>query len=108
MESLADLQGTLQSVGVDTKGFEAFMQRGAEGDQQLAASMREAEEANGCGVPYFVYEDSTTGKRLGLFGREHLALIRLKMHTEGLQRRDDVMPPPEFSFAYRPATTAKL
>ena len=91
MESLAQLQGTLQSVGADTAAFLPFMEGGGAGDEALRASNEAAEAAGAVGVPHYVFHQAD-GRQLGLFGREHLALLRLKLHAEGLARTADVSP----------------
>ena len=56
-------------------------------------------EADVCvGVPHYVFDDATSGRRLGLFGREHLAVIREKFQAMGLARTPDVRP--DFSHAW--------
>ena len=49
MESLAQLQGTLQSVGADTAAFLPFMEGGGAGDEALRASNEAAEAAGAVG-----------------------------------------------------------
>jgi 2-hydroxychromene-2-carboxylate isomerase len=99
LESLKQLQTTLKEADVDLTGFEVFMTSGGEGDAALAACNAAAEATGVTGVPHYVFDDPATGGPLGLFGREHLALIREKFHAAGLARRPDVEP--EFSHAWR-------
>ena len=69
------------------------------GTAELESCIAEA-EADGCvGVPHYVFDDATSGRRLGLFGREHLAVIREKFQAMGLARTPDVRP--DFSHAWR-------
>ena len=69
------------------------------------STMAKADAAGFTGVPHYVFNDTTSGRELGLFGREHLALIREKLGAEGLARSPEVRP--EFSHAWR-GTLAKL
>ena len=99
VESLECLRGTLTETGARTDGFEAFMAPDGRGEVELAACMAKAEAAGCTGVPHYVLDDASSGWELGLFGREHLALIREKFSAEGLARRPDVRP--GFSHAWR-------
>lgn len=97
MECLHNLSATLESIGCPVQGLEEFMAIGGDGDSLLEEARLDA-EANGiAGTPHYVVE--VGGRRLGLFGREHLALIRHKLHEEGLARGPHVTP--EFSHAWR-------
>ena len=63
--------------------------------------MKCAEDANNSGlvgVPHFVFHDVMSDRQLGLFGREHLALLRFKLSQEGLARNESVRA--EFSHAW--------
>merc|ERR1719329_460333 len=99
MESVAQLCETLRDVGVmGTGGFEAYAALGGPGDAELQECQRAAEKSGVAGTPHYRFADGA-GKQFGLFGREHLALIRLKMHGAGLARRADVRP--DFSHAWQ-------
>ena len=50
------------------------------------------------GVPHYVFFDHTIDRHVGLFGREHLALIRSKLSAQGLTRNESVRS--EFSRAW--------
>jgi hypothetical protein len=67
------------------------MEPGGEGDQALQQSQAAAEEDGIVGVPHYSFDDSA-GKRLQLFGREHLALIRGKLQADGLAKHSGVSP----------------
>ena len=99
VESLEQLKTTLKEAGVDLADFDVFMTSGGQGDAALAACNAAAEATGVTGVPQYVFDDPTTGGRVGLFGREHLALSREKFHAAGLARRPDVEP--AFSHAWR-------
>ena len=63
--------------------------------------MQSAAEGTGAvGVPHYVWWGGGGCRPLGLFGREHLALLRGKMHAAGLARRPSVSP--GISHAYVP------
>lgn len=99
LESYAQLSGTLAGVGADTEGLEDYVSEGGAGDVGLEACHERA-EASGCvGVPHYVVHDNQWDRELGLFGREHLALIRTKLTAEGLARHTNVTP--DFSHAWR-------
>ena len=71
------------------------------GAEELESCMAKAEAAGFTGVPHYVFHDAPSGKEIGLFGREHLALIREKFGAEGLARSPAVRP--EFSHAWHGA-----
>ncbi len=101
VESHEQLCHTLAEAGASTDGFETFMAPDGAGDVELAGCVAKAEAAGITGVPHYVFDDASSGRNLGLFGREHLALIREKFHAEGLARTPDVRP--EFSHAWHGA-----
>ena len=99
LESFGELSATLADIGADTQGLEEFTAEGGAGEIQLKACQEQA-EASGCvGVPHYVLHDAARDRELGLFGREHLALIRTKLAAEGLSRSADVSA--DFSHAWR-------
>ena len=98
VESLDQLRTTLTEVGGESDEFEAFMAPGGSGEVELKNCLAKAEAAGISGVPHYVFHDDVLGRELGLFGREHLALIRKKLATAGLARSPDVRP--EFSHAW--------
>lgn len=98
LESAQQLRAACDGVGADTTGFDKYVQPGGEGEDALAQTMHTA-EANGLvGTPHYVYTDHEKARRIGLFGREHLALIRGKFITAGLARQADVVA--EFSHTW--------
>ncbi len=98
LESFDQLRASLGDLGGDVAGLEEFVVPGGPAAQELARHMREAESTGFVGAPHYVFRDSVTKRDVGLFGREHLALIRAKLSAEGLARRGDVRP--EFSHAW--------
>ena len=105
MESLEQLRGTLVAIGAHTDSFEAYMASNGAGDIKLQSCMTKAEASGFTGVPHYVFYDTVLGRELGLFGREHLTLIREKFAADGLARTTSVRP--EFSHAWR-GNPAKL
>jgi len=101
IESLKRLRGTLAEVGARTDGFEEFMAPNGAGEAEIVSRMAKAEAAAFTGVPHYVLNDASTGRELGLFGREHLALIREKFGAEGQARTPEVRL--EFSHAWHGA-----
>jgi 2-hydroxychromene-2-carboxylate isomerase len=99
LESLEALRGTLTEVGAETEGFDAFAAPDGPGADELESCNAGAEATGFVGVPHYVFGDAASGRRLGLFGREHLALIREKFQAQGLARTPDVRP--DFSHAWR-------
>ena len=99
LESLDQLRNSLNTVGANTYGFDAFVAPGVAGEQELAECVEDANATGFVGTPHYVFHDSGTGRTLGLFGREHLALIRAKLSDDGLARHPDVQA--EFSHAWR-------
>ena len=104
LESSSQLRSTLKEVGADTEEFESFTAPNGRGESQLARGMIDAEAKGLVGVPHYAFYDATADRELGLFGREHLALIREKFTREGLARNRDVRA--EFSHAWRGPTQA--
>ncbi|MCH9670969.1 MAG: DsbA family protein [Gammaproteobacteria bacterium] len=99
LESIAQLRETLIHVGAKIEGFEAFMSSGGQGEIELDACMKSAEASGFSGVPHYVFYDVASQRQLGLFGREHLTLIRENLSAQGLARSASVRP--EFSHAWR-------
>lgn len=99
LESEKDLSHALRTVGVVMDGFDEFVTEGGTGEQILKEGMTRAEATGYAGVPHFVFTDTAAGREIGLFGREHLALIRGKYAACGLARNDSVIE--EFSHAWR-------
>lgn len=98
LESFDQLRASLASVGGDVAGLEAFVVPGGAADQELAQLMEEADSTGFAGTPHYVFHDAEKDRDVGLFGREHLTLIRSKLSAEGLARRADVKS--EFSHAW--------
>ena len=104
LESIDQLRASLAALGGDLQGLEEFVAPGGPADSELARVMEEADSAGFAGVPHYVFHDPAKNRDVGLFGREHLALIRSKLSAEGLARRADVHP--EFSHAWRGPDTS--
>ena len=101
LESVEQLRGTLAEVGANTDSFDEFLAPNGAGETELADCMTQAEASGLTGVPHYVFHDASSDRELGLFGREHLALIREKFGAEGLARTPGVRP--EFSHAWHGA-----
>lgn len=97
MEDVSGLGQVLARVGGDTSGLRAFLES-AEAEAEYAEAQSVALQSGVAGVPHYSFEHA--GRRRGLFGREHLALIREWLHAEGLGRGAHVRP--ECSHAWRP------
>lgn len=98
LESQPQLRAACERVGANLDGFDAYVQDGGPAAQVLTEIMQRA-EAQGCvGVPHYVFNDTDKDRQVGLFGREHLALIRRKYLAAGLARRSDVRA--EFSHTW--------
>ena len=91
-EHMQKLQQSLSQVGADLSGFDEYMRAEGAGEQELALCQEAAEAEGIVGVPHYTFDDPETGKQLGVFGREHLALIRAKLHAEGLAKHEEVSP----------------
>ncbi len=98
LESPDQLMAACESVGVDTSKFSEFTAVGGQGERELAQIMQRAEESGFAGAPHYVFYDHQKERTVGLFGREHLALIRAKFMDAGLARRADVSA--DFSHAW--------
>ena len=96
--SLPQLQHSLLAAGATLAGFDAFMVPGGQADIELERSRQAAVASGYSGVPHYVMFDTSSQRELGLFGREHLALIRGRYHQLGLARSASVQP--EFSHAW--------
>jgi len=100
LENEAHIEEALTQVcgSESASGFTAYRATGGAGDSALRASMESA-EATGCvGVPHLAWESG--GKRFGMFGREHLSLLRRKLHEKGLARREGAVA--DISHAWEP------
>ena len=100
LESSSDLDSACQLVGLDTSDLQDYVAEGGEAETKLAEIMRQAENEGFAGAPHYVFNDQDKDRRIGLFGREHLALIRSKYFSWGLARHADVQP--DFSHAWIP------
>jgi 2-hydroxychromene-2-carboxylate isomerase len=93
IEDGAVVERVLSEAGIDTAGFAAWA--AGEG-RELHDQIRATAEARGVfGVPTFVLDDEL------FWGREHLALIRLRLVDLGLARAG-VERPLDVSHAWRP------
>ncbi|MBT6277643.1 MAG: hypothetical protein HOI95_26355 [Chromatiales bacterium] len=99
IESLTQLRNSLAHLGANLDGFEAFVGPDGHGQRELIKCMEDAHESGFVGAPHYVFHDDAIGREVGLFGREHLALIRSKLSAQGLARDDSVQA--EFSHAWR-------
>jgi 2-hydroxychromene-2-carboxylate isomerase len=99
LESNAQLQASLLDAGALLEGFDEYIATGGLAEVELERCMQAAVTTGYSGVPHYVLFDTAANRQLGLFGREHLALIRGKLHQEGLARHSNVSP--EFSHAWR-------
>jgi 2-hydroxychromene-2-carboxylate isomerase len=99
IESLDLMRDTLADLGATLDGFEAFVEPDGQGERELSQCMEDAHASGFVGVPHYVFHDDATGRQVGLFGREHLALIRSKLAARGLARDSSVQA--EFSHAWR-------
>ena len=100
LESYDCLNRASENVGVDTSGLESYVADDGPGQREIEASMTAAQNTGYVGVPHYVFEDPESDRTVGIFGREHLALIRTKYMAAGLARRPDVKA--EFSHAWVP------
>ena len=99
LESITQLKEALADVGANLTGFDAFVMDGGEGEQIMSSYKEEAHATGFVGTPHYVFYDHQRDRTLGLFGREHLALIRSKLSEQGLARSEDVTA--EFSHAWQ-------
>lgn len=99
VESVTQLMSSLVSVGVDLDGFEEFVRPDGDGQRELLTYKEEAHASGFVGTPHYVFHDYVSDREIGLFGREHLALIREKFSAQGLSRGNSVQS--EFSHAWR-------
>ncbi len=93
IEDPAVIEAVLREAGADVSGFRAYA--GGEGRDLHDRIRAEAEERGVFGVPTFVFDDEI------FWGREHLALVRLRLAERGLAR-PDVTDPLTISHAWRP------
>tara|TARA_Y100000588_G_scaffold394954_1_gene518614 strand:- start:2804 stop:3610 length:807 start_codon:yes stop_codon:yes gene_type:complete len=98
VESTSQLKDSLARVGVDLDGFEEFVDDEGDGQRELLTYKEEAHASGFVGTPHYVFYDYSKEREVGLFGREHLALIRTKFSAQGLARNDSVKA--EFSHAW--------
>ena len=99
LESITQLKEALADVGANLTDFDAFVMDGGEGEQIMSSYKEEAHATGFVGTPHYVFYDHQRDRTLGLFGREHLALIRSKLSEQGLARSEDVTA--EFSHAWQ-------
>ena len=99
IESQDQLRVSLDALGANLDGYEDFVKSDGEGQRELEQCMEDAHASGFVGAPHYVFQDHDTGRQVGLFGREHLALIRSKLSAQGLARHKNVQP--DFSHAWR-------
>ena len=99
VESLDQLTRSLEAAGGNSEGLAEFVSAEGAGTQELQELHDKAEASGITGVPHYVFADVEKGRDVGLFGREHLALLREKFGNEGLARNGNVKP--DFSHAWR-------
>lgn len=99
IESVDEMRSTLTDLGADLDGFDEFVAPGGPGEAELTQYMEDAHASGFVGTPHYVFYDEATDRQVGLFGREHLALIRSKFEAQGLARDSGVQA--EFSHAWR-------
>jgi len=93
IQDISLLKHTMKQSGISDQhisGFDEYVTTGA-GAQDLSTCMTEADESGHVGCPHFVFWEPD-GKRIGIFGREHIGLIRHKMHAQGLAKNEHVNP----------------
>ena len=93
IEDIAVIRDVLAASGADAHGFEAFA--AGEGRRAHDAIRADAEDKGVFGVPTVILDGEL------FFGREHLSLIRLRLHGLGLARAG-VDAPIDQSYALRP------
>lgn len=93
------LEHTLIDSGCNSKGFRDYLTSG-EAALEYEKVRIDAKSSGITGVPHYALQLDGALKP-GLFGREHLSLLRHWLHEAGLQRRDDVIP--DVSHAWRGA-----
>ncbi len=98
IESLDLMRDTLCELGANLDGFESFVEPDGPGERELSQCMESAAASGFVGVPHYAFHDHVTDRPVGLFGREHLALIRSKLAAQGLARDSGVRA--EFSHAW--------
>ena len=99
IESLDQIRNTLADLNVNLDGFETFVDPDGPGEQELSRCIEDAHASGFVGTPHYVFHDDASDRQIGLFGREHLTLIRSKLSEQGLARGEEVQP--EFSHAWR-------
>ena len=89
MNNLPNISKVLEKIGVpetDLVKFESYTKK--QGMKDLEQFNQEAHESGHVGCPHLVFD--LNGKRIGLFGREHISLIRHTMSDLELERNHDV------------------
>ena len=99
LESLDQLSQSLTEVGGEIDQLENYVGTTGAGETDLKSAMADAEHSGCAGAPHFVFSSFANRQRVGLFGREHLSLIRGKYAAAGLARDNQVTA--EFSHAWR-------
>ncbi len=98
IEDIAVVEKVLREAGADTAGFRDYAEGVGRADHDRIRA--EAEERGVFGVPTFVIDKEI------YWGREHLALIRMRLSEMGLAR-DNAADPLAISHAWRPTNAAQ-
>ena len=89
MTNVISLQNSMRLAGMSDQeigGFEDYLN--TTGPSELQQYKLDAEESGAVGVPHIVFPYKE--KSIGLFGREHLGLVRHTMNELGLEKHSDV------------------
>ena len=90
LESFEAVSKALSESDVSLDGFKEFASNQGKGVQELQGHILAAEKSGIAGVPHYVLDECGESKRLSLFGREHLSLIRLRLAERGLAKNDSI------------------
>ena len=90
LESFEAVSNALSKSDVSLDGFKEFASNQGKGVEELQEHILAAEKSGIAGVPHYVLDEYGESKRLSLFGREHLSLIRLRLAERGLARSDSI------------------
>jgi len=89
MDNFSNITEILKAAGLSDQqlhGFKKYTQK--QGVEDLENFKNEANESGHVGCPHLVFDYN--GKKIGLFGREHISLIRHTMSELGLERSHEV------------------
>mmetsp|Transcript_14816 Transcript_14816/g.24120 ORF Transcript_14816/g.24120 Transcript_14816/m.24120 type:complete len:517 (+) Transcript_14816:1064-2614(+) len=101
IEDFAQVKAVVTTAGGDPSDFQAYCRNRGAGE--LSRIVHDAQTLKGVfGVPSLVLDGEV------FWGKEHLSLIRLRLHEQGLYIGESATPVIDVPYLWRPSSTSKI